>query len=221
MNVSDGLISFEAALLGWISLGVLLGFCTVKAPWRALWQSSVRQNLSVGSGVFLLLLWLFHADALPGLSLHFFGLTAVTLVIGWQLALLVSTLAVLMLAGINHAGFAAVGWAVWGMVVPPIVITTWVNRCAQRCLPPNFFIYLFVNVFFAAILGFIAAALASAGLMSALGIYPWPVLVDSYLALLPIQVIPEAMMNGMVMLGLTLLRPDWVISFDGHRYFKN
>jgi uncharacterized membrane protein len=221
LNFSAHLIGFDAALWGWLSLGVLLVVGGLTAPWRALSASSVRQNVVLGCWLALILLGAFHGNALPGLPMHFLGLTAVTLIIGWQLALLGGALAVLVLAGLNHEGLAAVGFAVWGQVLVPIAITVGINRFGQRFLPLNFFIYLFVNVFLAAVLGFIFAALTTAGLVVMLGVYSWPVLVTSYLAFIPIQVIPEAMINGMVMLGLTLLKPEWVESFDAQRYFKN
>lgn len=221
MNFSTDLIGFDAALWGWLSLGVLLVVAVRTAPWRGFSTSSARQNVVLACWLALILLGAFKSNALPGLSMHFLGLTAVTLIVGWQFALLGGALAIGVLAGLNHGEVAAVGFAVWGLVVVPIAITVGINHWAQRFLPPNYFIYLFVNVFFAAALGFVLAALITAGLVAMLGVYSWPVLVESYLAFIPIQVIPEAMMNGMVMLGLTLLRPEWVASFDAPRYFKN
>ncbi len=221
MDFPTDLIGFDAALWGWLSLGVLLVVAGLTAPWRALSASSARQNVVLACWLALILLGAFQGKALPGLSMHFLGLTAVTLIVGWQFALLGGALAVGVLAGLNHEEFAAAGFAVWGLVVVPVAITVGVNYWAQRFLPPNFFIYLFVNVFFAAALGFVLAALMTAGLVAMLGVYSWPVLVESYLAFIPIQVIPEAMINGMVMLGLTLLRPEWVESFDAQRYFRN
>ncbi len=221
MNFSVNVIGFDAALWGWFSLAVLLVIAGLAAPWRALIASSARQNVVLGSWLALILLGAFQGNTLPGLPMHFLGLTAVTLLIGWPLALLGGALAVGVLAGLSHAGFAAIGFAVWGQVLVPIGMTVVINRLAQRFLPPNFFIYVFVNVFFAAALGFIFAALTTAGFVVMLGVYSWPVLLTSYLALIPIQVIPEAMINGMVMLGFTLLKPEWVESFDAQRYFKN
>jgi uncharacterized membrane protein len=221
LNFSVHLIGFDAALWGWLSLCALLVVGGATAQWRALIASSARQNVVLGCWLGLILLGAFHGNALPGVPMHYLGLTAVTLIIGWQFALLGGALAVFVLAGLNHEGFAAVGFAVWGQVFVPIAITVGINRFAQRFLPPNFFIYLFVNVFFAAVLGFIFAALVTAGLVAMLGVYSWSVLVSSYLAFIPIQVMPEAMINGMVMLGLTLLKPEWVESFDAQRYFKN
>ena len=221
LNFSTHLIGFDASLWGWLSLCVLLVVGGLTAPWPAVIASAARQNVVLASWLFLILLGAFHGNALPGLSLHFLGLTAVTLILGWPLALLGGALAAFVFAALSHEGFAAIGFAVWGQVVVPIAITVGINYLAQRFLPPNFFIYLFVNVFFAAVLGFVFAALATAGLVVMLGVYSWPVLVDSYLVFIPIQVIPEAMVNGMVMLGLTLLKPEWVASFDSRRYFKD
>ena len=221
MNFSAQLIGSAAAGAGYLILIVLLVLAVLAAPWHALMASSARQNVVLGSWLALIALGAFHSNPLPGLPVHFLGIAAVTLIIGWPLALLGSALAVLGSAGLSHDGFSAVGFAflAWGAV--PIAITALVYRLTMRFLPPNYFIYLFVTVFFAAALGFVAAAFATVGLVVLLGVYPWPVLATSYLAVIPIQVVPEAMLNGMVMLGLTLLKPEWVHCFDADRYFKN
>ncbi|WP_298219070.1 energy-coupling factor ABC transporter permease [Halothiobacillus sp.] len=221
MNVADGLISPDFLWLNWLLFVFLIGLGMYRSPWRALLHAPQRLNLIAASVAFLTMLWLFSASSLPGLSLHFLGLTVVTLLVGWPLALVCGGMTLLMLALAGQLAFSGIGWDMLGMVVPPILITAVINAGAQRLLPANYFIYLFVNSFFSAILGAMAAALTSASLMLVFGIYTWDVLTTSYFPLLPIQWVPEAMINTMMILGLTLLRPDWVITFDDQRYFKN
>ncbi|MDD3576046.1 MAG: energy-coupling factor ABC transporter permease [Halothiobacillus sp.] len=221
MNVADGLISPDFLWLNWLLFVFLIGLGVYRSPWRALLHAPQRLNLIAASVAFLAMLWLFSSSALPGLSLHFLGLTVVTLLIGWPLALVSGGVTLLLLSLAGQVAFSGLGWDMLGMVVPPIFVTALINAAAQRLLPANYFIYLFVNSFFSAILGAMAAALASASLMLVFGIYTWDVLTTSYFPLLPIQWVPEAMINTMIILGLTLLRPDWVITFDDQKYFRN
>lgn len=221
MNLPDSLLSNTATLIGWLSLLVTLGFAAQRAPWRALIRVPVRLNLILASILGLALLWLLRADTLPGLSVHFLGLTAVTLLIGWPFALLAGTAALIMLALFGHLGWAGLGIDFLGTIAPPVLITTLVARGAQRHLPPNLFIYLFVDVFLSACLGVLAAALVTALLMTALGLYTWSTLWESYLPLSLLQTIPEGIVNGMIMTALALLAPTWVISFDESRYFPD
>lgn len=223
MNLPDSLISYPAFLLSGSALLIALWLGLSRAPWRALPHQPARLHLVLACISSLTFLWLLRADTLPGLSWHFLGLTAVTLIIGWPLALLSGFVALLLLAGLGHAGWSGSGIGIdfWGMVAPPVAITTLVSHSAQRYLPANFFIYLFVDVFLSALLGVFAAALASAGLVIALDLYTWDTLWQSYLPLVPLQAVPEGIVNAMIMTGLTLLIPQWVISFDERRYFSS
>lgn len=221
MNIPNGLISPDLFWLNGFLALLIFGVGLVWSPWRALLHAPERFNLIAASVAFLTMLWLFSSSALPGLSLHFLGLTFVTLLIGWPLALVSGTAALLLLSLIGQVGLSGLGWDMLGMVAPPVFITALINAGAQRFLPPNYFIYLFINSFLAAILGAVAAATVSAGLMLAWGVYTWDTLASSYFPLLPIQWVPEAMINTMLILGATLVRPDWVITFDEQRYFKN
>lgn len=221
MNIPDGLISPDLLWLNWLLFVCIVGLGLYRAPWSALFHVPQRLNLVAASVFFLAMLWLFSSSALPGLSLHFLGLTVVTLVIGWPLALISSVITLLILSLVGQMGGGGLGWVLLGMVVPPVLVTAAINTLAQRFLPANFFIYLFVNSFLAAFLGAIAAASTSALLMVFLEVYQWDVLRSSYFPLLPIQWVPEAMINTMIILGLTLIRPGWVMTFDDERYFKN
>lgn len=221
MNIPDGLISPDLLWVNWLLFIFFIGLGLSRSPWRALLRAPQRLNLIAASVVFLTMLWVFSSSSLPGLSLHFLGLTVVTLLVGWPLALISGGMALIFLSLTGSMSFSGLGWDMLGMVAPPILFTALINAAAQRLFPANFFIYLFVNSFLSAVVGAVAAALASAALMLSLGIYSWGVLTSSYFPLLPIQWVPEAMINTMMILGLTLLRPDWVITFDERRYFKD
>jgi uncharacterized membrane protein len=220
MNLPDSLLSNTTATIGWLALVIALWLTARRAPWRAVWHVPLRLHLILTSIAFLSFLWLLRADTLPGLSLHFLGLTAITLLIGWPFALIAGTLALIILVLLGYAGMAGLGIDFWGMIVPPVAVTVLISHGAQRFLPANFFVYLFVDVFLSALLGVLAAAVTSSLMMMALGLYTWDTLWQSYLALSLLQTIPEGIVNGMIMTALALLVPTWVISFDEKHYFS-
>jgi uncharacterized membrane protein len=46
------------------------------------------------------------------------------------------------------------------------------------------------------------------------------VLKQSYLPLIPLMAVPEGFVNGVLMLAIILLKPQWVSSFRDQDYFK-
>ena len=221
MNLPNSLLSNISATIGWLALVIALWLAAYRAPWRAVLRMPLRQHLILACTAFLIFLWFLRADTLPGLSLHFLGLTAVTLLIGWPFALIAGTLALIILALSGYAGMAGLGIDFWGMIAPPIAVTVLISYSAQRFLPANLFVYLFVDVFLSALLGVLAAAVTSSLLMVALDLYSWSTLWQSYLASSLLLTIPEGIANGMIMTALALLVPTWVISFDEKRYFAD
>ena len=81
------LFPFWAQLLA--STGSVL--CLLLIVWRlplAWLKQAQNQHLLLGATVAVLLIWAFRAGISPGLSIHFLGVTSLTLIFGWRLALL-------------------------------------------------------------------------------------------------------------------------------------
>jgi uncharacterized membrane protein len=102
--------------------------------------------------------------------------------------------------------------------VIPIVLTTVLLFVTQRRLPHNFFIYVYLNAFLAAGLSILSAMLAGAIILVAGEARSFGWLADQYLPYLPMMFFSEAVLNGMVMTMLVVLRPAWVCSFDDELY---
>lgn len=218
MHLPDGLIAPAWAIFGWLVASAIMLFAAWRAPWSSIHLRPERLNLVIASIVALTALWSLRAEVLPGLSLHFLGLAAVTLVIGPDLTLISGMAAMVAYAGFGFAGWQDLGLDYLFMVLVPVLVTYGLSRASQRWLPPNFFIYLFIDVFLSAILGTVLVGLLVAGFVIALGLYDTDTVLRGYVSMLPLQALPEGVVNGMVMTAFALLVPQWVISFDDERY---
>lgn len=166
----------------------------------------------------LVLIWSMSAASVEGLSMHFLGVVVVTLVFGWQLAVLMTTLVVaaLVLIGVVDPMMAPLKTLLTG-VAP--ALTTWaLLRFSERRLPPHMFIYLYVVGFFG---GMLSVVVVMAGNALIFGIFTdtaWESIFREYLQYTPLLVLPEGVLNGMVITGLVMFRPEWVITYSDARY---
>ncbi|WP_406663293.1 energy-coupling factor ABC transporter permease [Gallaecimonas sp. GXIMD1310] len=183
-----------------------------KAPWL--------QGLFFTAALALLLLWLIQAGIEPGLEVHFLGLTTVTLMLGWRLALLVALLplALLTLAGIEQWQDMGVN-ALAGIAVP-VLGSEGVRQLVYHYLPHHLFIYFFCAGFFNGALALVAQMLAMAGWfywgagLSGEQIY------SNYLLLMPLLAFPEALLNGMAVTIMAIYRPHWLKEFHDSDYLN-
>ena len=103
----------------------------------------------------------------------------------------------------------------------PVLVTESLLRLAQRRLPHNFFVYVYINGFLAAGLSILAVSVCGALVMWLVdpGSSRW--LAYQYLPFLPLVFFAEAIVNGMIMTAMVALRPGWVASFDDNLYINN
>lgn len=189
------------------------------APWRKL-RDSERMNVFFGSILVLILLWHMRVDVQPGLSFHLLGLTAITLMFGWSLAVLAATLA-LAAVTFNTAG----GWesfAVNAMIggVIPVALTQIMLIMIRWYLPKHFFVFVLVNGFLTAGFVGIATGYLVTGLLVAGGTYSFAELDRTFLPFFPLMFLPEAILNGWAITVLVAFRPQWVYSFSDEQYLK-
>src|SRR5574343_1943585 len=86
--IASNLLAFSTLLGGWLIYGLALLWAVARAPWVELFSDLRRQHLLFGTMLALFLLWLVRRDFDSGLSYHFIGMTAVTLLLDWPLAIL-------------------------------------------------------------------------------------------------------------------------------------
>jgi len=202
-----------------IFYGLALFYALRLAPWRKL-RDSEQLNLFFGCTLVLILLWHMRVEMQPGLSFHLLGLTALTLMIGWSLAVVSATLALAAVV-FNTAG----GWesfAVNAMIggVIPITLTQAMLILIRWYLPKHFFVFVLVNAFLTAGFVGIAAGYLVAGLLVSVGAYSFAELNQNFLPFFPLMFLPEAVLNGWVIAVLVAFRPQWVYSFSDEQYLK-
>ena len=206
-----------AALLIWL---VILLLSLPRPVWQTLHANTLYQHLLLGSAITLVPLWTLRAGLHEGLEVHFLGLTTLTLLLGWRLALLAPCLTLLVLGYFGVTNLANVGWqALIGVALP--VATSWLLFLASWAwLPRHLFVYLFVAAFLGGAITISVKVIASALLMGMSGAYPWHTITADYLSIWPLLLFPEALLNGMAMTVLAIYRPHWVNTFFDRTYLN-
>ncbi|NEX21277.1 molecular chaperone DnaJ [Thiorhodococcus mannitoliphagus] len=219
MTIDAGLLS---PLLLWVLIALFaLSFLLALrlAPWRKL-KEPEQANVFFGASVALLLLWHLETQVQPGLSYHLLGVTAVTLMFGWSLAVVSATLA---LAGVTlNTGGAWKDFAVNAFLagVVPITLTQFALILIRWYLPKQFFVYVLINGFVTAGLVAACAAYLAIALLVMSGAYSFAEMGEKVIPFFPLMFMPEAFLNGWAMVVLVAFKPGWVYSFSDEQYLK-
>ncbi len=154
------------AAAGWIAAGALLVLAMRAAPWKRFGESE-PVHVWYGTIFALVVLWNVQATVGEGFTFHLLGVAAFALLAGPALALVGGGVAVVLLIAVRGGLWESAGLAYVAMVAVPVATTWLVHRAAERRLPPNFFVYVFVAAFFGAALSLVAAGLAGAVALTA------------------------------------------------------
>ncbi len=187
------------------------------ANWRRLTDPD-QLNVFLGAIVCVLLLWSMRTEVQPGFSWHLSAMVTLTLMFGWSLAVIAGSLALLAttLVGLNDwAGFVPSALV---FITLPAGLTQLMLGLARAYLPKHYFIYVFINAFFAGGLVSLLVALTATGLLLLADAYPLQKLSDSYLLFLPLMFFPEAVLNGWMISIMVGFKPHWVGSFRDEEY---
>lgn len=208
--------------LHWLATALLL-LLLVKAvrngPWRK-FQDRELLHVFLGGCVFLLVIWNLKAGIKPGLTFHLLGATLFTLMYGWEVAFVAICL---VLTGSTFYGF--IEWQAYAinalvMGALPIFFSYAVYRLAVWYLPHNFFFYILFNGYFCAGLAMALTVFTSSLLLILFGTYSFEKVRYDYLAFLFFMVFGEAFMTGMLVAVMSLMKPNWLITFDERRYIS-
>lgn len=219
MRIPDLLFSDGWLWFCWLAWSALLGWALLHCPWARL-RDPQQQHVFLGATVSLLLLWSCSAGIRPGLGFHFLGLTIFTLMFGWSLALIGSAIASIGSAVAAGVGYSTLALDALLLAVLPVLVAHLVQQEVQRRLPANVFIYIFLCGFFGAM---VTAGLTVLALVSVLWLgeaYSFRLIADEYLPFLPLYLLPEGLLNGMLTAVFVGLRPHWLATFDDKRYWK-
>ncbi|WP_300272190.1 energy-coupling factor ABC transporter permease [Halomonas sp.] len=201
-----------------VAAGVL-GLALAQRPWRALLADGGLQHRWLAASVAVLLMWQLRAQAVDWLTLHLMFTALLVLVFKAPLALLsllVVNLAMVVTGRVDWP-LLGVNYLVTGVIPALVMVVVW--RLVDRFLPDNLMVFLFVCGFFGAALSTLAAGLAAVGLML-LGASDAHALYQAleYARFLPLLMPSEAFITGMLMSILLVYYPQWVATFNDHRY---
>ena len=220
MNLPDTLLGEEWYWAAWAVWLPLFARSLLKAPWGRL-RESEQLNVWLGMIVLLTVIWSLKAGVKPGLSMHLLGATVFTLSFGPHLAFVGLSLVLLGISLNGANGFLAYAINALLMAGVGVALSQAMYRIAVRFLPRHFFVYVFVNGFFAAALTVIGVGIAATLLLMAAGVYAWDYLAAEYLPYFLLLGFSEAWLSGMVMTLFVVYRPNWVGTFDDSSYLAN
>ncbi len=197
--------------LYWFCLALYLPallLAVTMAPWRQLLTRRERQS-ALGLAIATLpILWSMSPGLPGGVGFQLLGMTTVTLIFGWQLALVAGSVAglVLLTVGTWQVGALPVNLAL--VVLVPVVVTMAVLTCANLLRRTNLFVYMLGVGFFGSMLALMAS------------LWVGTLLLDPDLdhALVLLLTFPEGFLNGTLISALTVFYPDIVRTYDDDRY---
>ncbi|WP_339935429.1 energy-coupling factor ABC transporter permease [Vreelandella glaciei] len=201
-----------------LSLGVVV-WALWRRPWKALLKDTALQHRWLGATLAVVLMWQLRAQAVDWLTLHLVFTVLMTLVFKAPLALLSNVLinVAMVVIGRNEWTLLGANVLVTGIVPAAIIGTVW--RLVDRRLPDNLMVFLFACGFFGAALATLGAGLAAVLLIIVAGTDPNAIyLAQEYARFLPLLMPSEAFITGMLLSILLVYHPNWVATFNDHRY---
>tara|TARA_R110001599_G_scaffold228667_1_gene427938 strand:- start:22 stop:693 length:672 start_codon:yes stop_codon:yes gene_type:complete len=201
-----------------LSLGVVV-WALWRRPWQALMEDTALQHRWLGATLAVVLMWQLRAQAVDWLTLHLVFTVLMTLVFKAPLALISNVLinVAMVVIGRNEWTLLGANVLVTGIVPAAIIGTVW--RLVDRRLPDNLMVFLFACGFFGAALATLGAGLAAVLLITVAGTDPNAVyLAQEYARFLPLLMPSEAFITGMLLSILLVYHPNWVATFNDHRY---
>lgn len=217
MNITQELLPTPWLWLSWAAYLTLLLAAIRQARWERLKDGELI-HVYLGSCVALMVMWTVKAGIDPGLSFHYLGATLFTLMFGWELAFIGLSLALLGTTIGLGGEWGAFCVNVLAKGALPVVFSHWLLRLVQDRLPPNVFVYIFINAFFGAALALLLGHFAVAGVLGAAGAYTGAYLVSEYLVFTPLMMFSEAWITGMLVAIFVGYRPNWLTTFEDSKY---
>lgn len=196
----------------------ILAFAIKGVPLSVLRAEPRLQHLIYGSIVLLALTWSFRAGLSQGLSIHFLGMTALTLMFGWDLALLIGAIVTALLTLFGVETWQMISLNLITQVIIPASLCLFTLRQVEKRMPTNFFIYLFLVAFLGGGVTVASAGLSLALVLGFAGALQWNTIYVEYITYLPLIMLPEGLINGIIMTSMMVFHPDWIRTFDARRY---
>ncbi|WP_414154793.1 energy-coupling factor ABC transporter permease [Pseudomonas sp. BNK-43-a] len=218
--ISAQVLSSTSLTLGWLAYVPLLIWAASRTRWVELVSDPRRQHLLFGTVFGLFALWLVRRDFDTGVSFHFIGMTAVTLLLDWPLAILGGFLAQIGLLALGRQDLAALGVNGLLIIGLPVLVTEVCAILVERAQPRNLFVYIFCSGFFAAALATLLCLMAALSVLWLDGLFAMPEWLSDFVGYLWLMIFPEAFINGTVISALVVFCPEWLETFNRTRYLQ-
>jgi uncharacterized membrane protein len=219
--ISAHVLTSQTMTLGWLVYGLVIVWALWRSPWLELITDTRRQHLLFGTAFALFVLWLLRRDFDTGVSYHFLGMTAVTLLLNWPLAIVAGLIAQLGLLAMGLQELAPMGINGVLLVGLPVCVTECCFLLVERAQPRNPFTYIFCSGFFAAALTALACLLVAMGVLWYDGLFVMPEWLGDFVGYLWLIIFPEAFINGVIITALVVFCPEWLDTFNRARYLSD
>ncbi|GKW48127.1 energy-coupling factor ABC transporter permease [Halomonas sp. NCCP-2165] len=219
MTFTETLLVPWILVAGWLLSAAVLGLALTQRPWRALVARPAAQHRLMAAAVAVMLLWQLRAQAVDWLSLHLMMTALLTLMFKAPLALLVNLAVNLAMLAVGKVAWPLLGVNVLVSGVVPALVMVLAWRLVDRWLPDNLAVFLFLCGFFGSALATLASGL---GVLAIVGLgttdpQAW-FLATEYARFLPLLMPSEAFITGMLLSLMLVYHPEWVATFNRHRY---
>lgn len=221
MNFTSQLFSSGFPWFFWPLLLFALWRVVLQTPWRTLIEDTGLQHRFLGFTLGLVVMWQMSIDLNVGIVIHFIGLTTMTLLFGWPLAVIAGLTAQAVDVALLPYNWPMFAYNSMLNVLLPVCGTWWLYQWVERRKPNNPFIFILGVGFFGCALTITLSSVLALIMLKLFGQTSMDIEVADYLGYLPIFVFPEAVINGMFVSAITILHPDVVATFDDERYFKH
>lgn len=218
--IAAELLSATTLTAGWLLYLPVVAWAVFRSPWLELFSDTRRQHLLFGTVLALFALWLVRRDFDVGVSFHFIGMTVVTLLLDWPLAIVGGLVAQLGLLAIGRQDLAAMGVNGVLLVLVPVVVTEVCALWVERRQSQNLFVYIFCSGFFPAALAALLCVLLGLWVLWLDGRFPMPFWLEDFIGYLWLVIFPEAFINGMLVTALVVFKPEWLETFNRDRYLQ-
>lgn len=190
------------------------------APWRALLDNAVMINALVGLLFGAIVFWQFNVGIRPGLNFHILGSTLFMLMFSWQIAAVCISL--VMVGTWLYSGIDLLTLGVNGllMIAVPVLFSDWLLRFSKKNLPKNLFLFVLFNGFLCGAIGIFLNALVTTLILLSLSPYTWGEIQHHYLVAIPILMLTEAFITGMLITSFTVFEPRAVMNFSDEEYIN-
>ena len=219
MNISAGLFSGQLTIAFNCAAIAILALALRFVRWQILLSNAKLQHVFGFSFIVLMGIWLIRAGITDGLGIHFYLITALHLLLGWELAIWVAAFAMLGTIAAGAESLSGFGINMIVSVVTPLLTNYVVWKLHDRSNFNNPFSFIFLVACLGAALSVVSGGLVMTALLVLSGTYSLELTIEQFWVFVPLIALPEATINGLIITVLIVFAPEWVRLFDQKRYY--